>query len=389
MGRLDTNVLLPRDVGSELLEHARNKTTCQAESQLSVPVAHFTSPERAEAEIGLLRRLPLVVAHVAELPQVGDFVTRKVLGAPLIITRLADGGVAIYRNICRHRGGVVESTPSGNKRSFMCQYHGWSYKGEDGSLMPVFYEPTFGKIDYACRGLFNVRAQVRHGFVFATLDPDSPLGDIDEYLGAAGEQMAPWRLDGAVIVLEHSFTRAINWKLVLDGAIDPLHPLFLHNKPGGVGDRTLNNTAAFRPYGRHGKMFGARDKLKALADSGATEGVSTKHVGSVMILYPNSIFVESPDHVEFWTIWPTIGKPGECTIDIKFLARPEILTPEMTVRIHKSWDILAQAALDEDFPMECAIQENAETVPGNYFIYGRNEAPAQHLHRQLAKDLGS
>src|SRR5581483_10815084 len=116
MTLVGTNVLLPPDIGAELLQHARNRTTDQAESQLIVPVEEFVGHERAEAEIALMRRLPVVVAHISETPKVGDFVTRKMLGVPLLIVRQADGGVAVFRNMCRHRGGVVEPAASGNKR---------------------------------------------------------------------------------------------------------------------------------------------------------------------------------------------------------------------------------------------------------------------------------
>jgi hypothetical protein len=92
--------------------------------------------------------------------------------------------------------------------------------------------------------------------------------------------------------------------------------------------------------------------------------------------------------VEFWTVWPSMTDPGQCTVNIRVLVRPDILTPQMEARIHKSWAILEQAALEEDFPMEAAIQRNALAFGGDAFIYGRNEKPPQHLHRQLARDMG-
>jgi len=388
MSRTIANVLVDRDVAEELIQHIKGKTTDQADSELLVPATDFTSPTRAEAEISLMKTLPLAVAHVCEIPAAGDFITREVLGAPLIITRSSKGEVVAYRNMCRHRGGVVEQEASGNKRNFVCQYHGWSYASENGALNRVIYEDTFGKIDYACKSLRQVHTEVRYGLIFVTLSGDAGA-PLEEYFGAGVDsQIDPWGLDDAILFLDKSFTLPINWKLVMDGAIDALHAPFLHPKPGGVGPRTVPISAVFRSYGRHGKMFMARKKILPLIESGQSAETSSKHVGSVLQLYPNAIYVNAPEHVEFWTVWPTLGKPGECTIQIRFYVRPGIMSPEMEARLNKSWDILSEAALNEDFPMEIAIQKNAEACPEEHFQYGRNEKPAQHLHRQLRKDLG-
>jgi phenylpropionate dioxygenase-like ring-hydroxylating dioxygenase large terminal subunit len=388
MSTVNTNVAISSEVAQELIEHIRHRTTDLAESELRIPAEHFASPAHAAAEVTLMKRLPLVVAHVCEVKAAADFITRTVLGVPLLIVRQADGSVAAFRNMCRHRGGIVERAESGNKRAFMCQYHGWTYAAEGGGLRPVVYEETFGPIDYACSGLARFKTEVRHGLIFVTFDPDETSQSVADYLGPhIDAQIEPWNLGNAVLFLDKSFVKSMNWKLVMDGAIDSLHAQFLHPKPGGVGSRTVNNTAVFRSYGRHGKMFMPRAKLKTLVQSGESLEFSSKYVGSVMLLYPNSLYIDAPDHVEFWTVWPSLRDPGECTVKIRFFVRPEILSPEMKARINKSWAILEDAALEEDFPMELAIQQNAQACPGAAFLYGRNEKSAQHLHRQLRKDL--
>ena len=383
-----TDVLVDPDVAERLIAHIRNRTTDPAPSQLEVPAAHLVSKAHLAAEIALMKTLPLVVAHVSELKEAGDFVTRDVLGLPLIIVRQRSGEVAIFRNMCRHRGGVVEPAACGNKRSFMCQYHGWTYDAEGGGLNPVFYENTFGKIDYDTQGLVRIRTDVRYGFIFATLQPEADRDLVDYFGPKVDAEIDPWNLPKAVLYMEKVFTLPVNWKLVMDGAIDSLHAQFLHPKPGGVGSRTVNNTAVFDEYGSHGKMFMARSKLKRLLDAGEEVQPTVKHVGSILQLYPNGIYSNAPDHVEFWTVWPTPGNPSECTVKIRFFVDPDILTPEMEARIQKSWAILEDAAGNEDFPMEIAIQKNAEAWPETTLTYGVNEKSAQHLHRQLAKDLG-
>lgn len=387
MDIVDSKVALDADVADRLVDYIRADGTDQAESELEVPIAHYVSPDRAAAEIALLKRLPLIVAHVSELKEPGDFLTREVLGIALLLVRKADGSVAAYHNMCRHRGGRVEQREDGRKPIFMCRYHGWSYKAEDGALHSVPYEATFGPIDYACNGLHRFRAEVRHGMIYVRLSEgdDAPIAD---YLGAEVDaQLDPWRLEDTVIYLDKTFTLPVNWKLVMDGAIDSLHPQFLHPKPGGVGSRVVTNVAVFKEFGRHGKLFQPRAKLRTLIKAGDPPASSTKYVSSLLMVYPNAMFIGAPDHTEAWTVWPSLTNPAESTIRIRFFVRPEILTPEMEARINLSWDVLREAATEEDWPMEVWIQENAAVRPEGSFRYGRNEKSAQHLHRQLAKDL--
>src|SRR3546814_19240224 len=80
----------------------------------------------------LMKTLPLFIAHESELPAPGDFITRELLGMPLITARHSDGSVQTYLKMCRHRGGRVEQDARGNKPVVMCRDHGWSYEPTGG-----------------------------------------------------------------------------------------------------------------------------------------------------------------------------------------------------------------------------------------------------------------
>jgi nitrite reductase/ring-hydroxylating ferredoxin subunit len=380
-------VALDEDVLPRLIQLIRDNDTDLAESAMSVPTAHFVSRDRADAEIALMRSLPMVVGHVSEIPDPGAFFTRTLLGLPLLVVRQKDGSVGVFRNMCRHRGGHVEPAATGRKSIFMCQYHGWSYAAEGGALKGVPFEETGGKIDRRCNSLIAFPVEVRHGLIFATLSDVEPK-PVAEYLGAEIDgQIGPWRLEESVVFIDETIQLDINWKLVVDGTIDSLHAQFLHPKPGGVGSRTVNHSAVFKEFGRHGKMFMARAKLKKLLDAGEDVSGSSKYIGTVMQIFPNNVFVEAPEHVELWSVWPDVGGPTKCSVRFRFLVRPDILSPELGKRVHKSWDILREAGMEEDFPMEAAIQRNAVAWPEGSYQYGRNEKCAQHLHRQLHKDI--
>lgn len=387
MADSDIAVALDKGVLERLLEHISNGTTDLAESPMQVPVAHFTDPVRLSQEVELMKSLPLVVAHVSDLQGAGSFLTRDVLGIPLLIVRQKDGSIAVFRNMCRHRGGKVEDAPSGKRQLFMCRYHGWSYAAEGGDLKAVPFEETSGGIDRGCNSLIRFHSEVRHGLVFATLS-DAPPAKVSDYLGEAIDgQIAPWKLEDSYVLIDETVELGVNWKLVMDGTIDNLHAQFLHPKPGGVGSRTINHSAVFREFGRHGKMFMARAKLRTQIERGEVTQASSKYIGTVMMIYPNNVMVEAPEHIELWNVLPVLGDPSRCTVRFRFLVRNEKRSPELETRVRKSWDILRLAGMEEDFPMEETIQQNAAAWPGGLYKYGMNEKPVQHLHRQLFQDI--
>jgi phenylpropionate dioxygenase-like ring-hydroxylating dioxygenase large terminal subunit len=377
--------VLKEEIAARLADHLRNDTTDLAASDLQVPIAHFVSPERAAAEREAIRKVPLIVARGSEIAAPGDFVTTQVLGVPLILVRRSDSSVGGYVNMCRHRGGRVEYEPCGSKRVFMCRYHGWTYGRDAGELRHVPYEEFFDPIDHAENGLRTVKATEAHGFVWIDFSGEQDRG-IAGYLGpdvqAYFEELS---LDRCQVFLDRSITLDINWKIVLDGAIDVLHPKFLH--PAGVGKLIETNTSVWRSYGRHGQTFSPRRKMTRLVKDGEPVDGLWKYIGTNMFVYPNSMVIAAPDHVEFWTVWPSTDNPAQSVTRIRFLVRPEILDEAMTARLDKSWEILEQAAREEDWPMEQTIQENSRACPDGFYRYGRNEQSCQHLHRQLARDI--
>jgi nitrite reductase/ring-hydroxylating ferredoxin subunit len=368
-----------------MVEHLKNGTTDLAAADLYVPISNFSSSEIAQRERDMMRARPLIVAHRSELPEPGSFITRDVLGTAIIIARQTDGSVAAFRNMCRHRGGKVETAASGKKRFFVCGYHGWSYD-RNGTLKGVPFESSFDPIDRSCRSLIPVQCDERHGFVWVNLSSQQER-DVASFLGQADAVLGSLQINDRVIVLDKTFTLPVNWKLVVDGATDILHPQFLH--PNGVGKLIHGNTSVWQGFGRHCMSFSPRKRLVETVEKGLelpSEGLY-RYFGGNFFVYPNSLVFPTPDHIEFWTVWPSTISPGESMTHIRFLIRPEIINDQIMARVNKSWEILQDAAVNEDWPMEVSIQANANANPQGTFIYGRSEVSCQHLHRQLKEDL--
>ena len=375
-----------QSIADEMIGHFTNDTTSMAAEELTVPISNFVDPEHAKAEIEVLKRRPLIIGRSSEIPKKGDFFTTDVLGLPLIVVRKSDETPAAYVNICRHRGGKVEQSECGNKRFFMCGYHGWSYSRDGGDLRGVPYDKFYTNVDRSRNSLHRVTVTERHGFLWADLSGGDTL-DIDEWLGAdLTRQLDSFGLTDLKTFLDKSFTLDINWKLVLDGAIDVLHPQFLH--PEGVGKLITTNISVFHDYGRHGQSFSPRMKLNDLISAGDDLSRAAELISSNIFVYPNSMIISAPDHFEQWTVYPDPDSPNRSTTKIRFLAPASYEGDEkMERRMAKSWEILENAAKNEDWPMEEFIQRNSEAWPEGTYLYGRNEQACQHLHRQLEVDM--
>lgn len=370
-------------VYDRMVEHLRNGTTDLADEPLHVPIVNFTTREHLERELAVFRRQKIVAAMSSELPAPGAFVTRDILGVPLLIVRDKAGSVAAFRNMCRHRGGKVEFEEKGSKPFFVCSYHGWSYDSS-GALRGVPFEDQLGGIDRTCNSLLRVASEERHGIVWIDFSGEGG-GSVAEYLGEADARLAGYEVEKTTVFMEKWIPLNINWKIVMDGAIDVLHPQFLH--PQGVGKLIHTSSAVWLDYGRHGQSFSARKRLVEKLRNGEEIATGWRYISGNLMVFPNTCLIPTPDHYEYWTVWPDLQDPGKSMVHIRFLTDPAKLDETVAARINRSWEILEQAATEEDFPMEETIQANATALPSGSFLYGRNEAPCQHLHRQLAREF--
>src|ERR1700758_3872929 len=84
---------------------------------------------------GFPRAAMLHVGYASELPGPGTFCTKTVMGRSILMTRIADGTVKAFDNVCLHRQSQVVSG-CGSACRFTCPYHAWTYDLE-GKLVGV------------------------------------------------------------------------------------------------------------------------------------------------------------------------------------------------------------------------------------------------------------
>jgi p-cumate 2,3-dioxygenase alpha subunit len=149
----------------------------------------FTAPEILTFERErIFERCWIYAGHESEVPQSGDFCSRRVVGRPIIFARGDDGQVRVLLNTCPHRGALVCREQTGNARTFQCPYHAWTFNN-CGELVGVpgedAYSPAFDRRE---RSLMPApRVESYRGFVFVCFDPATET--LVEYLAGAKEYL--------------------------------------------------------------------------------------------------------------------------------------------------------------------------------------------------------
>lgn len=194
----------------------------------------------------------VAIGHESEIPNAGDFVTRRIGDDPVIMVRRRDGQIACHLNVCPHRGTVVCRPEAGNASLFRCIYHGWMFN-LDGSLRGIpFQEEMYPDgLDKSRIGLRQARVEVFAGIVFANWDENAEpfsefVGDFEFYLnmlmnrtGSGYEVLGP----------PQRFVINANWKTASEQfASDAAHANQLHRSLADISGLDRNNPAHWQMY---------------------------------------------------------------------------------------------------------------------------------------------
>src|ERR1700722_15088150 len=166
----------------------------------------------------------LVAGHVDRVRNKGDYFLFKVGDESIIIVRSSESTINAFYNVCRHRGSLICTKPSGHVARLTCGYHAWSY-GLDGALLAARLMPAdFSKKD---NGLHRCHIRVFHGFIFinlsdtAPVDFDAAFADLSPYLDFHG-------LTDAKIAHTQSYPTTANWKLIVENFVECYHSAPAH-----------------------------------------------------------------------------------------------------------------------------------------------------------------
>ncbi|WP_278976572.1 Rieske 2Fe-2S domain-containing protein [Oligella urethralis] len=217
----------------------------------------FTDPDIFELEMKYIFEGNWVyVAHESQIPEVNDYFTTYIGRQPIVITRSKDNELNALINACAHRGATLCRRKRGNRGSFTCPFHGWTFNNK-GKLLKVKDEKTTEyPVQFNTNGSHDLtkvpRFENYKGFLFASLNPDvMPLAD---YLGETKviiDQIVEQAPEGIEILSGNSsYIYNGNWKLQMENGADGYHVSSVHwNYLATMGRRHEEGTKAVDAQG--------------------------------------------------------------------------------------------------------------------------------------------
>lgn len=195
---------------------------------LSLPPSAYVSPELWHLERDrIFDRSWVLLAHVNQLAEAGDYVAASIAGEPVLVTRAGDGELHAMSPICRHRLMPLVEPGAGRTDALTCQYHRWVY-GLDGRLRGAPHMAANREFDPKTCRLPRFAVATWNGFVWINLDAGAE--SIEAHLNLATDDFANYRLDTLVQIDSFSLEWRANWKLVMENVHENYHVLGLHEE---------------------------------------------------------------------------------------------------------------------------------------------------------------
>jgi phenylpropionate dioxygenase-like ring-hydroxylating dioxygenase large terminal subunit len=221
-----------------------------------VPLRIFNNREIYELELRrIFARSWVFIGHETELPNPGDYALRYIGEDPFIFVRDSQGVIRVLFNACRHRGVQVCRAAMGNTKSFVCPYHGWTYRN-DGTLVGVpARDQGYRELKLEDWHLFPAPHVTNyHGLVFANLDPNAV--SFERHIGRYA-----WYFDTQLLLSEggmevigepHRWQVEANWKQGAENFCgDSSHTQMVHRSAIEAGATGLAAAGAPGKSGLH------------------------------------------------------------------------------------------------------------------------------------------
>lgn len=207
------------------------------------------------------------VGHTSEVPKRNDYVIKSIGPTPVLLVHNRHGEISLLQNKCPHRGNLLCAYQKGNRSSFTCPYHAWTF-ANSGELTGLAFADGYEGVDKSQFSLGKVpRIGIYRGFVFGSFAKDGPsleehLGDARRALDQLLENSPEGELDLTAGFLQHR-TQA-NWKFMVENETDGYHPGSVHSSIFQVASSPVpglykpDSVALTRDYGNGHTEFDLR-----------------------------------------------------------------------------------------------------------------------------------
>ncbi|WP_275629740.1 benzoate 1,2-dioxygenase large subunit [Pseudomonas sp. 273] len=195
----------------------------------------FTDPRLFELEMKhIFEGNWVYLAHESQIPEKNDFLTTLIGRQSIFIARNKDGVLNAFLNACSHKGAMLCRHKSGNRSSYTCPFHGWTFNNS-GKLLKVKDPAEAGyPSSFNCEGSHDLTKVARfesyRGFLFGSLNPE--VRPLVEHLGESAKiiDMIVDQSPEGLEVLRGSSTYIYegNWKLTAENGADGYHVSSVH-----------------------------------------------------------------------------------------------------------------------------------------------------------------
>jgi phenylpropionate dioxygenase-like ring-hydroxylating dioxygenase large terminal subunit len=413
------------------LAFARQLSTCTAQRPLSLaeiqygiceagklplnrattlPAQAYTNEEFLAWELDhVLRAGWQCVAHVSQIPSLGDFLNLDLLGEPLIVVRGKDDAVRVLSRVCPHRSmdimpdgfgydghtlaEVREGKPDcGRTRLFLCPYHAWTFE-LDGKLKAC---PEMQQAENFCRDEFALkpfRSEIWQGFIFVNLDGIAP--PFADGLAEMADDLTSFQLDKMKLVIAREWDCPFNWKVLVENFMESYHHLGIHHKtlqPMMPARDTWTErerrryVRAHLPYKdsvrEEYRAFEAKGDFSAALPPLPGLSAAQKSEWGLFLIHPTFLLATAPDRVIWYRLQP-LG-PDRLKLTTTTLVAPEILARE-------NFEMLCQNTAKQLVDFHLEDMEVCTAVQRGFYASGWQPGRLSHLemtvwlfHRYLA-----
>ena len=373
---IDSKHLLNDDQAIDrIFTHIDNGTTDLGDTIWKEPVENYHSLERFNAEIALLRKLPIPYCPSAALPQNGSYIARNASKTPLLVVRGEDGEVRAFINACRHRGMQVANGSGCKKKAFVCPYHAWTYSLE-GKLKRIPGEDGFPDLNKDDHGLVEVSAIEKGGIVYVQQDGQIDINSLEKCLN--------YFTDDQEMFQQGEVTDKANWKLLTETLLEGYHIKSLHRDtfyPYGLDNINLVET-----FGPNSRVIFPFKRIEKLRDLQPNERKIKGTVTAVYHLFPNASVSLLSKHSNL-TIMEPIA-PNQVKLVTYLMTNPETKGSTATLEdARRDALFVNESGQDEDREAARAIQETVTAPANTHLTFGYFEKAIVNFHSHLSKHL--
>lgn len=371
------------DIQTLCRDIARAGTADIKRDAVAIPLAAYKSPALFAMEVERLFRPGwLPIGHVDQVPEPGSYYSLDLLGEPMMMARDAAGAFRVFSRLCPHRGATVVEG-NGTARLFSCPYHRWTFNLAGACVGAPLMEGSIG-FDRADYGLRPVRFEVWKGFVFINLDGKAP--PLGPQLARLAETLSDVDLEQMTVANTMDFGELeIDWKIVLENAIECYHHLGIHGQSlQSIFPAQLSRVEPDTENYAITYSVAKADGVPKDASVSAVDLVNSS-TGRICTIFPLTKFNLRANAMTFWRLQPL--EAGRVRMAIHYLIPKSLVNTPRGAKMVAANEARTRHILGEDLGMCMMLQKNAGTRFTRMGRLAQLEEAVWRFYRYLASNL--